>query len=123
MQSQQPQVNSIVITGYSTEADSIRAVRLGVGDYLKKPFPLQVFLESVERVLAKKRAERRSSDQQQNWRRCLSWALNLLASQVQPESLVSAQFARVEELARACGLPDSRAQEVALAFLWSRFDW
>jgi len=122
MQSQQPQVNSIVITGYSTEADSIRAVRLGVGDYLKKPFPLQVFLESVERVLAKKRAERRSSDQQQNWRRCLSWALNLLASQVQPESLVSAQFARVEELARACGLPDSRAQEVALAFLWSQVE-
>ncbi|MBI3929339.1 MAG: response regulator [Armatimonadetes bacterium] len=54
----QPDVGSLVITGYGTEADSIRAIRLGAGDYLKKPFHLKTFLDSVETVLQGRRQER-----------------------------------------------------------------
>ena len=34
----------LVITGYATEEDSIRAIRLGVGDYLRKPFEMKELL-------------------------------------------------------------------------------
>ena len=48
MKQHQPDIGSLVVTGYSTEADSIRAIRLGVGEYLKKPFDLSDFLAAVE---------------------------------------------------------------------------
>ena len=51
LQQQQPSVATLVITGFTAEADSIRAVRLGVGDYLKKPFELSDFLAAVARQL------------------------------------------------------------------------
>lgn len=53
----QPQVRSLVVTGYSTEDDSIRAIRLGVGDYLKKPFDFKEFLGSVRRLVSSRRQE------------------------------------------------------------------
>lgn len=53
----QPRVRSLVVTGYSTEDDSIRAIRLGVGDYLKKPFDFKEFLGSVRRLVSSRRQE------------------------------------------------------------------
>lgn len=50
----QPQVNSMVVTGYSSEAESLRAIRLGAGDYLQKPFALADFTQRVERLLEKR---------------------------------------------------------------------
>ena len=50
MQSQ-PYIGSLVMTGYSNEEDSIRAVRLGVGDYLRKPFRLDDFVGAVRRLI------------------------------------------------------------------------
>lgn len=49
----QPEVKSLVVTGYSNEDDSIRAIRLGVSDYLKKPFRLNTFVEAVRNALGK----------------------------------------------------------------------
>lgn len=60
---QQPEVRSLVVTGYSTEADSIRAIRLGVGDYLKKPFDLKEFLGAVRRLLVTRRREQERAEQ------------------------------------------------------------
>ena len=42
----------LVITGYATEEDSIRAIRLGVGDYLRKPFEMKELLLRLARVSA-----------------------------------------------------------------------
>lgn len=53
-----PQLQSLVITGYASEDDSIRAVRLGAGDYLKKPFGLEEFISTVSRLVAKVWEER-----------------------------------------------------------------
>lgn len=58
----QPEVRSLVVTGYSTEADSIRAIRLGVGDYLKKPFDLKEFLGAVRRLLVARRQEQERAE-------------------------------------------------------------
>ncbi len=46
-----PSLSSMVVTGYSSEADSLRAIRLGAGDYLKKPFSLSEFTARVGRLL------------------------------------------------------------------------
>ena len=51
---EQPQVKTIVITGYASADVPVRAIRLKVNDYLFKPFSLQYFLRSVERALLEK---------------------------------------------------------------------
>lgn len=55
---QQPEVRSLVLTGYSSEADSVRAIQLGVGEYLKKPFRLDAFLQAVGRLVSQRREQR-----------------------------------------------------------------
>jgi two-component SAPR family response regulator len=52
VQQHQPGIHSMVVTGYSTEDDSIRAIQLGAGDYLRKPFKLNHFLKRVNRLVA-----------------------------------------------------------------------
>ncbi len=53
----QPEVAGIVITGYSTEEFALRAAKLKVENYLKKPFQLDDFLLTVDRLAQRKRRE------------------------------------------------------------------
>jgi CheY-like chemotaxis protein/DNA-binding SARP family transcriptional activator len=53
MQELQPRIHSMVVTGYSSEADSLRAIRLGAGDYMQKPFSLLDFTQRVGKLLAR----------------------------------------------------------------------
>ena len=55
-----PEVESIVIiiTGYADEQAPVRALRLGVDDYIYKPFKREQFLHSVERSLRIYRLEK-----------------------------------------------------------------
>ena len=73
-------LQSLVMTGYSTEEDTIRALQLGVGNYLKKPFSLDDFLlavqEQVRRALVEKQVQRR----ERAALKTLCWALDLIAS-------------------------------------------
>lgn len=46
-----PGIKSIVLTGFASDDVPFRAVKLGVDDYLIKPFSLRYFLTSVNRVL------------------------------------------------------------------------
>ncbi|MCE7873840.1 response regulator [bacterium CPR1] len=75
VKSQQPDIRSIVITGYSTEADSIRAIRLGVGDYLKKPFRVGEFMEVVERQAERCRLARVVSQRELDLLKTAVWGL------------------------------------------------
>jgi DNA-binding response OmpR family regulator len=50
VKSGQPEVAGIVITGYSTEDYALRAAKLHVEEYLKKPFELDPFLAAVDKV-------------------------------------------------------------------------
>jgi two-component SAPR family response regulator len=75
-----PELLSLVITGYASEADSIRAIRLGVGDYLRKPFATSDFLQSLEglvRVMLRRRALKRQTEAS---RRLALWTLRHLAA-------------------------------------------
>lgn len=74
-----PQARSVVVTGYSTEDQSIRAIRMGVGDYLRKPFPLSELLDSVRNQLARRGEEQARSRQDRTLQGALRWALESLA--------------------------------------------
>lgn len=75
LQQSQPMVATLVITGYTDEASSIRAVRLGVGDYLKKPFRLDEFLQVVASLLLQQRGRRKRWHREQNLNKAALWAL------------------------------------------------
>ncbi|MFN8614103.1 MAG: response regulator, partial [Vulcanimicrobiota bacterium] len=74
----QPGVHSLVVTGYSTEADSIRAIRLGVEDYLKKPFQANEFRAALARIVERCRSDRERQAQNLAVQRALYWALESL---------------------------------------------
>lgn len=96
LQASQPSVATLVITGYTDEADSIRAVRLGVGDYLKKPFRLDEFLAAVERQLRLHRARRLRAAREQNFARAALWTLEgWLGELGQDERLLAGRRARL----------------------------
>ena len=108
----QPEVGSMVITGYTSEAESIRAVQLQVGEYLKKPFRLPVFIEAVERLVAQRLEAQRRREQADNFRQTVLWSLENLAT---PEVKVAGQLAA--RLAKQRGLATDFGQDLQLATL------
>lgn len=52
----QPDIGSIVVSGFASEEETLRAVDLKVEGYLKKPFSVEKLVELVESFLAKKLA-------------------------------------------------------------------
>lgn len=91
LRQQGQQLACLVITGYATEEDSIRAIRLGVGDYLRKPFDLHDFLLRLARLAAfhqrRREAEEREELLQHEFQ---TWLLH----QASAEQLQYLQFAR-----------------------------
>ncbi|MFN8608148.1 MAG: response regulator [Vulcanimicrobiota bacterium] len=86
-----PEICSMVVTGYSTEADSVRAIQLGVQEYLRKPFRLNQFLEGVRRLSGRKLQERAVQTRESALLHTSLWSLEVLARQVpcsQPGGLV-----------------------------------
>lgn len=81
----QPSIGSMVVTGYSTEEDSVRAVRLHVGEYLRKPFQLDVFLDSVQRLIEQRRQDLKLVAKEAALRKIASWSLEKLAHYHQGE--------------------------------------
>ena len=113
----QPSASAIIVTGYSTEAYALRAVQIGVSEYLKKPFRLGDFLQRVRFVLDERR--RRF---QLEWRNeqlrvaslsSLQTLAQLLESQTEGSLLDAGQTAA--QLARSeCQHLESDAELVAL---------
>lgn len=80
LRQEQPSVATLIITGFTAEADSIRAVRLGVGDYLKKPFELSEFIAAVARQLHLHRSRKLRKKREESLRQTATWALEKLAA-------------------------------------------
>lgn len=53
----QPRTNVVIITGYPSVASAVQAVRIGVSDYLRKPFTEDEFKTAVKSALQKKKRE------------------------------------------------------------------
>jgi DNA-binding response OmpR family regulator/DNA-binding SARP family transcriptional activator len=73
MRQQGAELACLVITGYATEEDSIRAIRLGVGDYLRKPFEMSELLQRLARVVAVSTRQRQSLQREQQLHRLAEW--------------------------------------------------
>ncbi len=73
MRQQGVELACLVITGYATEEDSIRAIRLGVGDYLRKPFEMKELLLRLARVSAVYLRQREGLSREQRLQRQLDW--------------------------------------------------
>ncbi len=70
-----PGAQSLVMTGYASEEDPIRALHIGVKAYLKKPFSLDDFLAKVRELSEKSRQERQQRKFVQTLGNSLNWAL------------------------------------------------
>lgn len=122
-----PGIRCLVVSGYCNEADTIRALRLGVGDFIKKPFELQDLVEAVQRLLRQKLED----DQNQADREALrtAWLLALDSQALLFDSQdPTSRFSRTEglggvgEWARGLaldqGLSVENAQEVCIVSLF-----
>lgn len=56
-------IPTIMMTGYGSEGSAARALRLGVRDYLIKPFTTEEVLSSIERALSESRLRREKDHQ------------------------------------------------------------
>ena len=71
----QPSVSSLVVSGYASEHETLKALSLNVGGYLKKPFAVQEFLNAVAELLARRGAESERNRELLSLRRALKWSL------------------------------------------------
>lgn len=53
----QPKTNVVIITGYPSVSSAVQAVKMGVSDYLRKPFTEDEFKKAVKTALHKKEKE------------------------------------------------------------------
>ncbi len=104
----QPAIGSMVMTGYSTEEDSIRAMHLGVREYLKKPFDLELFVEALERVAARRRQELEKARLSQLAGGAVMWALTQVGERDR-RALTVADFARGVALRMGAPGPEANA--------------
>ena len=95
MRQQGVELACLVITGYATEEDSIRAIRLGVGDYLRKPFEMKELLLRLARVSAVYQRQREGLSREQRLQRQLDWLHHLhCPEQARLAGELAAQVAR-----------------------------
>ncbi|MBX3168825.1 MAG: response regulator [Candidatus Eremiobacteraeota bacterium] len=76
---QQPEVRSLVVTGYASEEDTLRAFRLSAAGYLKKPFRLEDFLDMVASLISQRKAEQQQEKHEAQLRQTSRRALEALA--------------------------------------------
>jgi DNA-binding response OmpR family regulator/predicted negative regulator of RcsB-dependent stress response len=113
----QNDLQGLVMTGYSTEADSIRAVKLGVGNYLKKPFTIKDFLQAVEALISRIQEAREARDREMALLQTLAWALQSVLQGV-PELDKPAEIARRAcNASLFCGLDGVASENIRLAVL------
>lgn len=113
----QSDLQGLVMTGYSTEADSIRAVKLGVGNYLKKPFTIKDFLQAVEGLAQRILSEREVREREHALLETLAWALQSVLLGC-PELERPVEIARrARNAALYCGLDGVGAENIRLAVL------
>lgn len=113
----QPDVSGVVITGYSTEDYALRAVKLRVEDYLKKPFQLADFLDRIDRIAVEKRRALGEQKERSSLRQTLIWfGQQVAASGEEPGGLDSGLFlSQVGNLGDKMGLGASLKEELGIA--------
>ncbi len=113
----QPDLGSIVISGYASEQETLRAVRLNVGAYLKKPFKMQDLLAQINDFAAQRVLERRRFQEVHGLRSALFWSLDHLgrvADRLHEEKVASAADLAAN-LGSHCGMSTEEQRELRAA--------
>jgi two-component SAPR family response regulator len=126
---QHPEIGSLIVSGYASEEETVRAERLQVGGYLKKPFRTSVLLKHVRELLAEKANVLHRQSQSDIDREYLVWALEQflrhadIAGEAGPPGWLNSVCERAGWLGRETGMVANLAQELSLGaglLAWSR---
>jgi putative two-component system response regulator len=90
----QPELRSIVMTGYASQEDPIRAIKLGVDDYIYKPFDAQQFLKSVRKSIEDSRKKSTTTTEQTQLRDDFVAAMKRIAMASEERDLYFAGHSR-----------------------------
>ena len=110
----QPGLASIVVSGYATEQETLRAVQLNVAGYLKKPFKIPKLLELVNKFLQQRRSKIQTEEEIRNLRKSLLWSFsqqNHWAEKAHP-GLVERPAYLAHGLAQAKGLSPGLCRQI-----------
>lgn len=73
-----PTLETLVISGYASESETLRALQLRVGAYLKKPFAANTFLQTVNELLARQSELEQLHQERVAYRSAFTWSMNLV---------------------------------------------
>lgn len=110
----QPGIGSIVVSGYASEEETLRAVKLNVAGYLKKPFQMTELMELITGYLAQREERTRRERDLRAAREAFLWALEGWGLQAGGPAR-AAELAR--GLAQAQGFPEELARQLSLGAL------
>jgi DNA-binding response OmpR family regulator len=116
--SHQPELGSLVVSGWASEEQTLEAVRLQVGGYLKKPFSMSDLLQRVKELLAQRSEQRQREEETAVLRASALWALRALSRVADRSALLAPRgaLARVEclagQLAQAAALPATVVEQI-----------
>jgi putative two-component system response regulator len=118
----QPELRSIVMTGYASQEDPIRAIKLGVDDYIYKPFDASQFLKSVRKSIEDSRKKSTTTTEQTQLRDDFIAAMKRMAAAWEDrDSYFGGHSRRVASLAtqiyKKLGFPRERITLIETASL------
>lgn len=115
---QQPDLGTLIVSGFATPENTARAMKLQAGKILKKPFSLKVFLERVREELSQRQQAAAAGARRRGYQSGLLWAVETLVKQMSlPARPVNSEVYTElgERLAAELGLSDDVCREVGLA--------
>ena len=118
-QSLQPDIGSLVVSGYASERDTARAERLQVGGYLTKPFKMRDLLNYVRKQLKNLGSPSQASSQDRFLEQAIDWSLNTLAKGLDEAKLFQGSLLQASRQAEAICLRLNLPPNAALAARWA----
>jgi two-component SAPR family response regulator len=113
----QPDIGSIVVSGFASEEETLRAVKLNVAGYLKKPFKMPELMELIGRFLAARQEKRRHEGDLKAAREAFLWALEQWALGQAQAAHLSRGCQLIHGLGVALGYPQELARQLSLGGL------
>lgn len=115
MREQQPAIKTMIVSGYCSEANTLRAVKMGVSDFFKKPFRLDDFLHRVKQILDERLQEVRRHRRIQELQTASLSSLRLLATFLDDEPEKALTTAASTALKLLTDVPDENGRYQAEA--------
>lgn len=110
-----PTLETLVISGYASESETLRALQLRVGAYLKKPFSTDTLLRTVNELLVRQRDQEQSLQDRAAYQSAFHWSMGVLETfcqqlnYLEDNGLLSSLLDFMERWAYLCGLDAAQA--------------